>query len=93
MGLIEVVRIGRDIVQISHPQYADDTIFVCPSKLQFAYSLKYILRNFEIIFGLKVNFNKCSIVGINVEQNLAGCTAEVLMCEVAKLHLSYLSYM
>lgn len=89
-GLLEVVPVGRNKISISHLQYVDDTIFMCRGKLQFASSIKYLLRNFEIISGLKVNFNKCNIVGINVGHNLVRSMTEILMCEVTKLPLSYL---
>lgn len=31
---LEPIEVGRDRVQVSHLQYADDTIFVCPSKME-----------------------------------------------------------
>lgn len=89
-GLLEAVSVGRDIVPAFHLQYADDTICICLGKLQFDSSIKYLLRNIEIISGLKVNFDKCSIVGVNVGHNLVSSMAEIMRCEVSKLPLSYL---
>lgn len=42
--------------QISHLQYADDTILACPKKTKNVKTIKYILRLFELTSGLKVNF-------------------------------------
>lgn len=48
------------------------------------------MRNFEIVSGLKVNFSKCSLVGINMGQILVKNMADILRCEVSKLPLAYL---
>ncbi|KAL8521701.1 hypothetical protein ACS0TY_012005 [Phlomoides rotata] len=49
-----------------------------------------ILRNFELISGLKVNFHKCSITGLNVEAEAISHYAKKLGCGVAELPINYL---
>lgn len=56
--LLEAVEIGKEKVRVSHLQYADDTRFLCPGKLEYISVIKAILRNFELLSGLSVNFDK-----------------------------------
>lgn len=55
-GILEAAEVGRDKVRVSHLQYADDTVFVSSGKESNSWAMKWILRNFEILSGLKVNF-------------------------------------
>lgn len=53
--------------------------------------IKYILKTFEVMSGLKVNFHKCSIIGVNVEgsttlENMAA----ILKCKVGEVPFNYL---
>ncbi|KAL8535944.1 hypothetical protein ACS0TY_011549 [Phlomoides rotata] len=63
IGELESVKIGRD--NLSHLQFVDDTIFICSAKKENAMMMKLILRIFELISRLKVNFHKCSIPASN----------------------------
>jgi hypothetical protein len=53
-------RVGRSEVVISHLQYVDDTICVGEASINNLWSLKTILRGFEMSSGLKVNYWKSS---------------------------------
>lgn len=70
LGILEAAEVGFKRIKISHLQYADDTIFSCTGKMSNMEAIKHVLRNFEMISGLKVNFNKCAVLGINMEENL-----------------------
>jgi hypothetical protein len=59
-------RVGRNGVVISHLQFADDTLCIGEASLENLWTLKAILRGFELVSGLKVNFWKSSIMGVNV---------------------------
>lgn len=89
-NIIEAVEVGVENIKVSHLQYADDTIFTCTGKMDNVRGIKNILRNFELMSGLKVNFNKCSIWGINVEHNLVERMADALGCEVGSPPFLYL---
>ncbi|GAU21917.1 hypothetical protein TSUD_34140 [Trifolium subterraneum] len=58
--------ISRDPVVISHLQYADDTMCIGEASAENLWTLKAILRSFEMASGLKVNFLKSGLMGINV---------------------------
>lgn len=52
-GLIAPATVGRDKVVVSHLQYVDDTLFVLEGYENNAKALRYLFKNFEVIFSLK----------------------------------------
>lgn len=53
--------------------------------------MKSILRYFELVLGLKVNFFKNSLIGINVEgEGFMGLTEDFLCCCLGTLPFKYL---
>lgn len=75
---------------ISHLQFVDDTmVFLKPINVRIS-NLKHILHIFEIISGLKVNWEKSSVPGIHVEDSHLDSIATLMGCKVEKLLLKYL---
>ena len=58
---------GRNEVQVSILQYADDTLFFGKASMENVKTIKVILRRFELVSGLKINFSKSSfwIIGMS----------------------------
>jgi len=56
-GLLEGLKIGRNVVEISMLQSANDTMFMCKDNVQNNVTIKSILR-------IRVNLNKSFIEGI-----------------------------
>jgi len=52
--------------------------------------MKAILRGFELASGLKINFHKSKIVGINVEGNALASYAKILNCAEMGVSFKYL---
>jgi len=50
-------------------QYADDTIIFLKHDLQGVVHLKLLLYLFEVLAGLKINFNKSEVIMLNDEEN------------------------
>ncbi|XP_057793273.1 uncharacterized protein LOC131009888 [Salvia miltiorrhiza] len=48
------------------PPYADDTMFVATDKRENASAFKSILKLFELLSGLAINFDKNSLVGVGI---------------------------
>lgn len=46
-------------------QYADDTIVFLKHNLEVANHMKFLLYMFEMLSGLKINFNKSEIFVVN----------------------------
>lgn len=81
---------GRDGVQVSHLQFVDDTIcFIKDSKEQVIH-LKYILKIYETISGLMVNFSKSNLAEIGVDEGVVCWYAQLLGCRVEHWPLNYL---
>ncbi|XP_050214980.1 uncharacterized protein LOC126666065 [Mercurialis annua] len=66
LGLINGFVYFDDHDQISVLQFADDSILFLPFDLEHLWNLTRILRCFELIAALKINFHKSSLLGINV---------------------------
>jgi hypothetical protein len=52
-------------------QYVDDTLIILEKKLDSAMNLKWLLTCFEQMSGMRINFHKCDLVPINLEQEEA----------------------
>ena len=89
-GLYRGVVIGEIELRVSCLQFADDTIFVGEASIQNVLTVKSILQCFEISSGLKVNFFKSNLTGLNVEEGQLRMFANVLNCNVVKLPFTYL---
>lgn len=65
-GLIKGVVIGHgdSISTISHLQFADDTIIFCEVVWEEVLTIKRILRCFQLVSSLKINFSKSLMSGI-----------------------------
>ena len=53
--------VGRDKVDVTILQYADDTIFFGEASMENIKAIKTILRTFELVLGLKINFAKAAL--------------------------------
>jgi hypothetical protein len=58
--------VGRGNLPVSILQYADDTLCIGEASVDNLWALKAVLRGFELASGLKVNFWKSCLLGINV---------------------------
>jgi len=67
-GLLKGVRVGSKSVEVKLLEFADDTLFFFQPQLQCAYVIKSVLRNFEIVSGLKVNFHKSDVSAIGLSE-------------------------
>ncbi|CAK8570130.1 unnamed protein product [Lathyrus sativus] len=71
-------------------QFADDTIIIRDSGSNNLWSIKAILRGFELISGLCLNFCKRSIFGINVSSWCMEAASSFFSCRVDMLPFKYL---
>ncbi|MCH93254.1 LINE-1 reverse transcriptase like, partial [Trifolium medium] len=58
--------VGAEGLVVSHLQYADDTLCIGEATMENVWTLKALLRGFELASGLKVNFWKSCLIGVNV---------------------------
>ncbi|GAU43110.1 hypothetical protein TSUD_373050 [Trifolium subterraneum] len=90
LNLFKGFNIGRGLVEISHLQYADDTLCIGEASVENLWSLKAILRGFEMVSGLKVNFWKSGLMGINVSPTFLTMAATFLNCRLGSIPFKYL---
>ncbi|XP_058759867.1 uncharacterized protein LOC131633168 [Vicia villosa] len=74
----------------SHLQYADDTLIIETNGWGNIRIIKENLMLFEVISGLKVNFHKSLLVGINIEHDWIKEVAVILNCKVGSTPFKYL---
>ncbi|GAU51457.1 hypothetical protein TSUD_413540, partial [Trifolium subterraneum] len=80
----------RDDLQFHTLQFADDTVLVGEGNWENLWSLKTVLRSFELVSGLKVNFFKSKLYGINLDDNFLSAASSFLHCEVDSIPFRFL---
>lgn len=71
-------------------QYTDDTIIFLKHDLDNAIHLKFMLYLFEMLVGLKINFNKSEVFMVNDEENWGKKYAEIFNCQLGVFPIKYL---
>ncbi|GLT98273.1 hypothetical protein SLE2022_157850 [Rubroshorea leprosula] len=67
-GMLHGIEIGKKGMTVSLLQFADDTIIIGRADAENIRMVKDVLRWFELMSGLRINFNKSSIYGYNVSE-------------------------
>jgi len=88
--LLTGLKIGCKEIEICILEFADDTLFLCEDTLNDVLTLKVILRGFELASGLKINFHKSKLAGINVQSNTVECFTKTLNCSQMGIPFKYL---
>lgn len=71
-------------------KYVDDTILVADGSSDNLWMTKAILRGFELMTGLKINFLKSKVYDINVSDWHMDAALSFLNCDVDSLPFKYL---
>ncbi|KAK2413278.1 hypothetical protein QL285_036006 [Trifolium repens] len=82
--------VGRGEFPVSLLQYADDTLCIGEATVDNLWTLKAVLRGFELVSGLKVNFWKSCVMGANVSDDFLGMASDFLNCRVGTIPFKYL---
>jgi uncharacterized membrane protein (UPF0136 family) len=90
LGLFKGFSFGSTPVVISHLQYADDTLCIGEASVSNLWSLKAILRGFEMASGLKVNFWKSGLMSVNVSPIFMEMACNFLNCKQGAIPFKYL---
>jgi hypothetical protein len=77
-------------VSVTHLQFADDTLLIGTKSWANVRAMRAVLVLFEAMSGLKVNFNKSMLVGVNVSDSWLNEASSVLRCRVGKVPFVYL---
>lgn len=90
LDIIRGARIGANGVTVTHLQFADDTIIFCNNDVEEMANIKRILRCFQLMSGLKINFSKSSLCGVKVLNQDVEVLAQVMGCKIESLPIKYL---
>jgi hypothetical protein len=80
----------QDPVSVSHLQFADDTLFLGTKSWANVRALRAILVLFEIMFGLKVNFNKSTLAEVNISNSRLQKVVSALQGKMGNVPFLYL---
>ena len=75
---------------LTHLQYADDMIIFLKNSDQNIANLKIILLCYEMMSGLKINYNKSEVFVMGVEEEEKERIATCFLCKVGQLPITYL---
>ncbi|GKV12577.1 hypothetical protein SLEP1_g23703 [Rubroshorea leprosula] len=89
-GMLHGIEIGKKGMTMSLLQFADDTIIMGRADAENIRMVKDVLRWFELMSGLRINFNKSSIYGYNVSEGWLKGSAGTLRCGVGQTPFLYL---
>ncbi|GKV32830.1 hypothetical protein SLEP1_g41400 [Rubroshorea leprosula] len=88
--LYKGVRIGNGATMVSQLQFADDTTFFGEATEDNIKVVKCIMRIFEMASGLKINFGKSQLMGVEVDNDWKDRMACILCCKKGKFPFKYL---
>jgi hypothetical protein len=77
-------------VQFQILQFVDDTIFMGEGMWENIWTIKSLLRGFELVSGLKINFVKSKLIGLNVETRFLEASASFLSCRSEEVPFKFL---
>ena len=90
-NLFQPFRVGRHgDVRLSHLQFADDTIIIGDKCWLNVRAIRAVLLLLEEVSGLKVNFYKSMLTGVNISPSWLSEAASVLNCRTGSIPFMYL---
>ena len=82
--------VGKNKVPVNMLQFADDTIFFGEPSMENVSLIKAMLRSYEMVSGLRINFAKSQFGAIGQSQQWSRSAAELLTCGPLQLPFTYL---
>ncbi|KAL3010915.1 hypothetical protein AAZX31_07G172000 [Glycine max] len=82
--------VGKNKVPVDILQYADDTVFFGEASMENVRAVKVILRSFEMVSGLRINFSKSQFGAIGQADGWCNSAAAYLNCAMLQLPFCYL---
>jgi hypothetical protein len=67
-------------VKLTHLQFADDTLIIGDNSWLNVRTMRAVLLLFEDVSGLKVNFHKSMLTGVNISDSWLSVAASVMNC-------------
>nr|KYP54040.1 hypothetical protein KK1_000206 [Cajanus cajan] len=90
LKLLSSILVSKDNLHVCLQQFVDDTLIFLELKIENVIIEKNILRWFEILAGFRVNFHKCSLGSIGVQDGFVISFARLLTCGCFRVPFVYL---
>ncbi|XVE89968.1 hypothetical protein DITRI_Ditri20bG0039100 [Diplodiscus trichospermus] len=90
ISLFRGVSFGEGDQVVSHLQFTDDSLIFCEPEEYQIQNVKRVLRCFQVISGLKINFSKSRLVGVGVDRQVVEVWASNIYYKVDSLPIVYL---
>ena len=90
LNLFNGIKVGHDGLLVSHLQYANCTIIFYELVMDQLLNVKRLLKCFQVMSSLKINFQKSSLFGIDIAQQTLVEWAHTICCKVEFLLFIYL---
>ncbi|XP_058781854.1 uncharacterized protein LOC131656089 [Vicia villosa] len=71
-------------------QFPDDTLLIDNGVWKQIWTLKSIIRDFELVSGLGVNFYKSKVIGINLSPHFLPAATNFLCCRIEEKEVAFL---
>ena len=88
-GIFKGITLKKGMDQITHLQFADDTVIFLDGSIELIKGIKKVLQCFQIISGLKVNFEKSDLFAKSADCNLLEGSS-ILKCKIDSWPMKYL---
>lgn len=82
-------HVENSVEELSHLQIADDTLIFCEAKSNEVETPKFILRWFSLCSSLKINYDKCEMYGIRLDNSSLHALATSFGCKVGYFPSKY----
>lgn len=90
IGLFSGVKFSEEGNQLTHLQFADDTILFIKGNEEAFHRIKSILQVFQLLSGMRINFSKSNVFCCNKNPEWARSCSSILECNIGSWPLIYL---
>jgi len=82
--------VGKNKIKVRLLQFTDDILFFSDAHVQNIKVIKVILKSFELVLGLKVNFSKTKVSGVGLNKEFMQKVSTILNCENVDIPFEYI---
>lgn len=90
IGKFQGISVGHDNITFTHLQFADDTLLFVNGDDDSINNIKSILLAFQLLSGLKINFQKSELLAMNYPTHKQMQWETTLGCKLGNWPLTYL---
>jgi len=91
-GIFQGLQVGRNNVNLSHLQFADDILIMCQADKDSLCNVKKLLSSFQAASGLEVNYAKSGLLILGKDADWTMEMAQELGCSLINLLFNYLGF-